>query len=251
MFDAHCHLDTMEDCGAVLSRARAVGVNDLLVAGVHPEGLHRQLNMVGNGVHVALGLHPWAVHRAPADWPTTLSTLLETSRVSAIGETGLDFGARMSPEGFEAQVHAFETHIALAEEHTLPLVLHAVRAHPRTLEILANAGPLPGGGMVHAFSGSADQAAQYVRLGFHISICATITDPRRRKLRQAVAVIPANRLLVETDSPDQPPLNRRPGPNEPAFLIDVIAAVAETRGEDPETVAQQTTHNAKTLFQIS
>ena len=250
MFDAHCHLDMMDDHAAVLGRARAAGVQDLLVSGVNPEGWREQLMLLGDGVHIALGLHPWHVSKATDAWSEQLSELVETLPVSAIGETGLDFGARMDPEGFEAQASAFENHIGLAKHHRLPLVLHVVSAHQRTLEILSRTGPLVGGGMVHAFSWSAEQALQYVRLGLHISICGTITDPRRRKLRRAVAEIPADRLLVETDSPDQTPLNRRPGPNEPAFLIDVVAAVAEARGEDPQLVAHQTTLNAKTLFQI-
>ena len=250
MFDAHCHLDMMDDRVAALGRARAAGVHDILVAGVNPKGWREQLLLMRNGVHIALGLHPWHVSEADEAWPEVLSELVQTSPISAIGETGLDFGSRMDPAGFEAQVSAFKKHIDLAKHHRLPLILHVVSAHQRTLEILSQTSPLVGGGMVHAFSGSAEQALQYVRLGLHISICSTITDPKRRKLRRAVTAIPKDRLLVETDSPDQAPLNRRPGPNEPAFLIDVIAAVAEARGEDPELVAHQTTLNAKMLFQI-
>jgi len=240
----------MKDHGAVLSRAHAAGVLDLLIAGVNPDGWSRQLQLAGERVHIALGLHPWHVTTAPENWCQILSGLLDSTPTSAIGETGLDFGRRMNPETFDAQARAFNTHIELAKHHRLPLVLHVVAAHHQALEILSQSGPLTHGGMVHAFGGSAEQALQYVDLGLHISICATITDPKRRKLRRAAAAIPMDRLLVETDSPDQPPLNRRPGPNEPAFLIDVIAALAEAREENPDVVAKQTTHNAKTLFQI-
>ena len=240
----------MAEPGAVLDRAHAVGVENVLIAGVNPDGWHRQLGLVDDRIHIALGLHPWHVSDAPEHWADELTELLGASRISAIGETGLDFGRRMDPKGFDAQIRAFETHIELAAHHRLPLILHVVAAHQRTLEILSRGSSLKHGGMVHAFSGSAEQALHYIRLGLHISICATIIDPRRQKLRRAVAAIPADRLLVETDSPDQPPLNRRPGPNEPAFLIDVIAALAEARGETPDVVAKQTTRNAKTLFQI-
>ncbi len=242
----------MDDAADVLVRARSAGVHNLLVAGVDPEGWRNQLEMAGDGVHIALGLHPWRVAQAPDTWCRELEDLLEDppSPVAAIGETGLDFGSRMDPDQFEAQEAAFHSHLQLANTYGLPLVLHVVSAHSRAVEILSRAAPLKGGGMVHAFGGSAEQAQQYIRLGLHISICGSVTDPRRRKLRRAVASIPPERLLVETDSPDQTPLNRRPDPNEPAFLIDVIAAVAEVRGDSPGSVAQQTTQNAKTLFQI-
>jgi len=242
----------MDDTGDVLARARSAGVQDLLVAGVDPEGWRSQLALAGNGVHIALGLHPWQVAQTPDTWCRDLEGLLEAppSPIAAIGETGLDFGSRMDPDQFGAQEAAFTMHLQLADAYGLPLVLHVVSAHSRVVEILASAAPLRAGGMVHAFSGSREQAQQYLRLGLHISICGSVTDPKRRKLRRAVASIPPDRLLVETDSPDQTPLNRRPDPNEPAFLIDVIAAVAEVRGDSPRSVAEQTTHNAKTLFQI-
>ena len=83
-----------------------------------------------------------------------------------------------------------------------------------------------------------------------MSICGSVTDPRRCKLRRAIEALPSDRILVETDAPDQTPIDRRPDPNEPAFLIDVVAAVAEARGETPEAVARQTTQNAKRLFRI-
>ena len=168
----------------------------------------------------------------------------------AIGETGLDFGKRMSTDSFPAQVEAFKTHLALAERYALPIVLHVVSAHARMLELLSEVSPLSSGGMVHAFSGSAEQALQYVRHGLHVSICGAVTDPRRRKLRRAIEALPSDRILVETDAPDQTPIDRRPDPNEPAFLIDVVAAVAEARGETPEAVARQTSQNAKKLFRI-
>ena len=250
MFDAHCHLDMMPDCAAIMRRARAAGVGDVMIAGVNPEGWERQLALADDGIHIALGLHPWQVDRPHDAWLEKLEAHLKTAPISAIGETGLDFSNRMNPRGFDAQEAAFETHLALSIRFELPVVLHAVAAHPRMLEILTHAAPLSSGGMVHAFSGSAEQAKQYVRLGLHLSICGAITDSRRGKLRRAVAEIPEDRLLVETDSPDQTPINRRPSPNEPAFLIDVIAAVAEVRGEAPETVAKQTRQNAKKLFRI-
>lgn len=250
MFDAHCHVDQLPDSAVVLDRARAAGVEDVLVAGVSPAGWRQQLALQRDGVHLALGLHPWAVAETPEGWQEELEGHLDASPIVAIGETGLDFGKRVSPDSFPAQVDAFKAHLVLAERYALPIVLHVVSAHVRMLELLSEVSPLSSGGMVHAFSGSAEQALQYVRHGLHVSICGAVTDPRRRKLRRAVEALPSDRILVETDAPDQTPIDRRPDPNEPAFLIDVVAAVAEARGETPEAVARQTTQNAKRLFRI-
>jgi TatD DNase family protein len=138
----------------------------------------------------------------------------------------------------------------MAKQRALPVILHIVRAHAMAIDILKESGLPNSGGMVHSFSGSPADAQAYTALGLHISFSGNITHPNAKKTRRAAAVVPAQQLLVETDSPDQPPYNRRPGPNEPAFLIDVIAAVAKARQEDPAHVATLTALNARQLFDL-
>jgi len=171
--------------------------------------------------------------------------------VVALGETGLDYSRRIDPQSRPQQAEAFRAQIQLANRFQLPLILHIVSAHSDALEILRTEALPRQPGMVHAFSGSAEIAAQYIDLGFHISFCGTIVDPNRRKLRMAAASVRSDRLLVETDSPDQTPITRRPSPNEPAFLIDVINALAEIRGEPAAHVAKTTSENAYRLFCVN
>ena len=254
MFDAHCHLDRApEPAKDLIERAHDQGVSKMLIAGVDPEGWSAQNKLATDSVLMAWGLHPWAVAAQPDQVNACLLALENMLArppvpVVALGETGLDYSRRIDPLSRTHQSIAFRAQIRLATQFQLPLVLHIVAAHADALEILrSEALPLTPG-MVHAFSGSAEIAAQYVDLGFHISFCGTVVDPNRRKLRAAAASIAADRLLVETDSPDQTPITRRPAPNEPAFLIDVIAAIAEIRREAEAEVAKTTTDNANRLF---
>jgi len=254
MFDAHCHLDrSPENPLGVLQRARAAGVKDILIAGVEAASWPAQTQLSGPGVHLAWGVHPWTVAQAPHELQQeldSLATLLNTPPVApvALGETGLDHGRRLSTESHTSQATAFRAQIRLAQEHDLPLVLHIVRAHEPAVEILKSEGVPHAGGLVHSFSGSAEQAKQYVAMGLHISFCGTVVNPKNRKVRRAAATVPVHRLLVETDAPDQTPITRIPLPNEPAFLIDVIAAIAELRGCSSSEVTQTTTANAHALF---
>jgi len=254
MFDAHCHLDRcIERPVSVLKRAHAAGVTDLLIAGVDAPSWPGQTALSGPGVHIAWGIHPWRIANAPARIPEellALERLLTDPPIPpvALGETGLDHGRRVDPDSHADQEHGFRAQIHLAHRFSLPLILHVVRAHARTIEILKEEGVPEAGAMVHSFSGNTQQAEHYIRLGLHISFCGSVVDPKNTRVRTAVKHLPSDRLLVETDAPDQTPISRIPHPNEPAFLIDVIAAVAELRGCLPSDVAQMTSTNAHTLF---
>ena len=254
MFDAHCHLEQIKgDIDAVLERAAQQGVLHMLCSGFNPEGWQRQLKLICPTTQIALGLHPWAVAAAPQNTQNhllVLRQLLADGRwpVSAIGETGLDFGKRTPKHSKAIQIEAFHTQIKLSMEYELPLILHVVSAHQKAIDILKDHKRSGFAGMVHAFSGSTEILSEYLKLGFHISFCGSIMDPKRRKARHAAARVPLHRLLVETDSPDQTPITRRPGPNEPAFLIDVITTLAKLRGQASEDIASITMENAKQLF---
>jgi TatD DNase family protein len=255
MFDAHCHLDRM-DHHAAWRRARSVGVQGALIAGVDAKGWKDQNLIHDAHIHVAWGLHPWAVAQRSMDETRhqmdQLRHMLAAPPVPAValGETGLDHGKRIPKETRDHQSIIFRQHIHLAKEYNLPLVLHIVRAHDQALSILTEEGLPQSGGMVHSFSGTKDIAQQYVDMGLHISFSGTVVDERRKSVQDAARNIPMDRLLVETDAPDQTPITRRPGPNEPAFLVDVIKAVATLRGEDFNTVATHTHGNACLLFKL-
>ena len=164
----------------------------------------------------------------------------------AIGECGLDFSRGKSPELRARQVAAFRGHAELARETGLPLSIHCVKAHGVLLELLREQ-PLPPSAM-HAYSGSAELAGQLAKLGHYISFAANVCIPNARRVLAAARAVPEARLLIETDSPDQTPPGRRPAPNEPAFIVDVAARLAELREQSIKAIAALTLANAYRLF---
>lgn len=260
MFDSHCHLDNARfdgDRDDVIARARAAGVDGMLLAGVDAADRVRQVALGQRHPDLALcfGVHPMVA--AEVDDVTLAMELawlretLSARRPAALGETGLDRRSFLPAAGMPRQERAFREQITLAKEHGLPLVLHIVRAHDAAIRLLREEGVPAAGGVVHSYSGSAELVAPYVALGLHISFCGTVTFPDARKTRTACRVVPLDRLLVETDAPDQAPEPHRAERNEPAWLPRVIEAVAALRGEDPATVARVTADNARRLYGLA
>lgn len=254
--DGHCHLDLFPptEVPAVLARARSAGVRRLILAGVDPAGWATQRALVARepGLFRTAGLHPWAAMERSAVLDADMAQLTETLEQSphpvAIGELGLDH-LRGPPDSRPAQEAAFRAQLALARERHLPVVLHVVQAHGRALEILRADGLPARGGVVHGFSGSAEVAADYVRLGLHIGIGFVIHRPRARKLRAAVAALPADRLILETDAPAEPAPGH-PGPSEPADLPGIAAAVAPLRGGQPTELLDVSARTARRLYDL-
>lgn len=254
MFDSHCHLHDarVEDVGGTLARARAAGVRGFLLAGVDPDGWRVQdaLRRAHADLWVAYGVHPQRIHEVSDAEAAGLVAALDgalADRPHAIGEIGLD-GLGERAGSLERQARAFRAQLAVARAHELPVVLHVLKAHGRALALLRADG-LPGrGGVVHGYSGSAEQVAEYVALGLCVSFAGPVGRPNARRLRAAARAVPRERLLVETDAPFQTPPARRPAPCEPAFLVENVAALAQIRGERPEDVAAYTEENARRLF---
>lgn len=249
LYDSHSHLDAPEfdaDRAAVLARAEAAGVDRQLlpaVAFAAWPGL-KAACALRPGLKAAYGLHPLflAEHRpghleALPDW-------IEREKPAAVGECGLDFFV----EGLdaEAQRFYFVRQLEIARDFGLPVVLHARRAVDTVIAAIQRVGGLRG--VVHSWSGSAEQAARLWRLGFSLGVGGPVTFERAARLRRTVATMPIEHLLLETDSPDQPDALRRGQRNEPAFLVEVVREVARLRGVDEATVAEATTRNAEALF---
>ncbi|MEZ4265877.1 MAG: TatD family hydrolase [Myxococcota bacterium] len=259
MIDAHCHLDAAEfdaDRDAALERARAVGVRAFVLAGVDPEGWLRQsaLARAHRDVYAGYGIHPWTAAAAPDgatdDLMAALGDALDSphlERPVALGEMGLDRSPRVPKDSATRQETLFRAQLALARERELPVILHIVRAHGRALEILAADGLPRAAGQVHAYSGSAELVPRYVALGLSLSFGAAVTRPACARAARAV---PPERLLVETDAPDQPPPARAKTRNEPAFIDEIVAALAAARGAAPADLAALTERNARALFAL-
>lgn len=249
LYDSHCHLDASEfdpDREQVLARARAAGVTRQLVPAVDRASWPkiRSLCAADPGLRPAYGLHPMFLDRHQPGDLEELAEWLAREHPAAVGECGLDFFVEgLDPE---AQRSYFQRQLELAREFDLPVVLHARRAVDEVIASLRRVGGLRG--VVHSWSGSEEQARQLFGLGFHLGIGGPVTFERAQRLRRTVASMPLEWLLLETDAPDQPDAAHRGERNEPARLPNVLAVVAELRGQDPADIAAATSANAERLF---
>jgi len=261
LVDAHCHLDSDRldaPVEAIVEEARRGGVTALVMAGVDPEGWRAQAALARRFPGIALpvyGLHPWvAAELAPNALDDALAALLVAARDEprpvALGETGLDAYTPTRKARLHAQEASLRGHLDLCRRLDLPVVLHLLKAHEPALRVLREVGVPPAGGMVHSFSGSAELARAYVALGLHVSFSGSLTWPQSRRLRAAAAAVPLDRVLIETDSPDQTPHPHRGTPNRPGHLPLVAQALAEVRAVPLETIAAQTRDNTRRLLRL-
>ena len=256
MIDSHCHLDKPEfdaDRGAVLARARAAGVTEVVVPAIGPDSWEALAAWARAtpGVHFGLGVHPQLLPELdPSGDGARLETLeaaLARGGAVAVGECGLDAPSAAGAP-MERQIEVLRGHLRLARQLGLPVVLHCLRAHDPLLALLAEE-PLPAGGVLHSFSGSPEQVREYLRSGLHFSFAGPVTYETARKPLAAVRAVPEDRLLLETDAPDQTPRPHR-GRNEPAFVAEIAAAVARALGTTVDEVDARTTANAQALFRL-
>lgn len=239
MIDSHLHLDDPRydpDRDELIARARAVGIEAFLLPGVQAAQWPALPALAArHGAVFALGTHPRALPQAQ-----TLPT--ELAGAVAIGECGLD---GQVPVAMELQEAVLRAHVELAREAGLPLILHCYKAHDRLRPLLRRYAPLRG--VLHSYSGGPELVADYLELGLHFSFAGTLTWENARKPLNALRRVPTERLLVETDGPDQCPRPHR-GRNEPAFLVHVLAKMEEVRGE---ALAGRLAANTRELFGLA
>lgn len=249
LIDSHCHLDAPEfdgDRDAVIARARAAGVMQQIIPAIAFDGFAglRQLCSQHEGLHPAYGLHPMFLDRHQPQHLDELDDWLAREPAVAVGECGLDHYV----EGLDADTQRlyFHRQLELAKQFNLPVIVHARRAVDEVIAALRRVGGLRG--VIHSYSGSAEQAAQLWKLGFHLGFGGPLTYPRANRLRGIVATMPLDQLVLETDAPDQPLSTHRGERNEPAYLPEVVDVVAQLRGTTAADIAAATTRNAAMLF---
>jgi TatD DNase family protein len=255
IIDSHCHLDMDDfdvDRAAVLARAVAAGVSAMVTigAGGPLEANERAAALAAahDPIYATVGVHPHEAALVRDEVIATLEALAEQPKVVAIGETGLDYFYDNSPR--PQQRAAFARFIQLGRARGLPIVVHLRDADADALEIMRAEGAAVSGGVIHCFSGDAASARAFLDVGFHISFSGIVTFKNAAALREAARIVPADRLLVETDAPFLAPVPYRGRRNEPALVVQTAAVLAEVRGESLAAVAEHTRRNTERLFRL-
>jgi TatD DNase family protein len=253
LFDTHAHLNDDEfadQLPAVIERAKAAGVERILVIGTTIATSRRAVEIVQQfaGLYAAVGIQPNYVAEAQlGDWDEIVA-LAKQPKVIALGETGLDRYWDNAP--FDLQQDYFDRHLRLSQTTGLPFVVHMRECGEDVAAMLRDArqrGELRG--VMHSFTGDLPLAEECVSLGLYISFAGMVTYKKSDALRQVAAQVPDNRILVETDSPYlSPHPHRGVRRNEPALVVHTAACLAEVRGVDLTTFAEQTWTNSLTLF---
>lgn len=250
--DSHCHLNykgLVEDQAGVIARARDAGVSTMLNISTREREWDDIIAVAerDTAIWASVGIHP---HEADDHSDIDTARLVAKAahpRVVAIGETGLDYYYDHSDR--DRQRSSFRTHIVAARETGLPLIVHTRDAEADTVEILAN--EMEKGvysGVIHCFTASQDFAETALALGLYISISGIVTFKNAKALQESAALVPEDRLLIETDSPFLAPVPHRGRPCEPAFVADTARFLAELRGVSVETLAARTSANFFRLF---
>jgi TatD DNase family protein len=251
-FDSHCHLDPMrygDDLPQALARARAAGVTGMTVIGTRAADSEAAAELAGRepGVAAAAGIHPNDVAEATPDEWDRVTRLVVSGSVAAVGETGLDWYRDFAPR--DVQRDFFDRHIRLAQKLGLPLVVHTRDSMRDAIDMIRDAqvrGPLTA--VLHAFSGTAEEAAEAVSLGCCLGFAGMVTFRSAGELRVVAATVPGDRLLIETDSPFLSPEPLRGRRNEPAHVVHTARCLAIARGVPLEKLAAETTANARRVF---
>ncbi len=251
LIDSHCHLNypgLAEDVPGVLARAREAGIGGFLGISTRRnewEAVIAQADAEPD-IWATVGIHP---HEADLHPDTDTATLIDATthaRVIGIGETGLDYFYDKSDR--DRQKASFAAHIAAARATGLPLIVHTRDAEADTLALLQAPGEGVLRGVIHCFTASQAFAVEALALGFYISISGIVTFKNARDLQATAAILPADRLLVETDAPFLSPVPMRGKPCEPAFVAHTARFLAGIRGENFDDLASTTTRNFFDLF---
>lgn len=253
LFDSHCHLDDSRydaDRDAVLARAREAGVQYIVNPGAD---LQTSQNAVAMGakyphIYATVGIHPHDAKDLDDAALQLIAHLAKKPKVVAIGEIGLDFHYDLSPRDVQRQ--GFIEQLRLAKQLGLPVVIHDREANQEVFETLRAEKAFETGVLMHCYSGSAELAKQYVKLGAVLSIAGPITFSNARKTVEVVEAIPLEHLLIETDGPYLTPIPYRGKRNEPAYVRFVAEKIAEIKGITTEEVGEQTCRNAMRFFRI-
>ncbi len=256
MIDTHCHIDVDRfdaDRADVLARAFATGIQGIVVPAIEPANWAGLLEYPRRDprVQVGLGIHPQALPgMSLATIPESLERIeaeLKSHPIIAIGECGLD-GPTAERVPMPEQVTVLKGHLALARKHHLPVMVHCLRAHPALLQVLSEEPRVDRGILLHSYSGSAELVKKYLAFNCHFSFAGAVTFAEARRPLDALKAIPVDRLMTETDAPDQAPHPFRGQRSEPALLPNIVDAMARNLGLEASEFRSLTSQNARAFF---
>ena len=255
--DSHAHIDGPEfdpDRDGIIERAKAAGVSVILNVGTgdpHSGAFERAvaLGQKHDSIYTTIGTHPHDARLYDDNAEEKIKTLVQSQRVLAWGEIGLDFHYDNSPR--DVQVEVFKRQLRAARECDLPVVIHTREAESETIEILkTDYGDANRRGIFHCFSGSKDLAQRGLELGFMISFSGIITFKKAEELRAVAREVPLDRLLIETDCPYLAPIPYRGKRNEPSYVVEVARCLAGIHGVNIDEIGRVTSENFRSFFKI-
>jgi TatD DNase family protein len=252
LIDSHCHLDFDvfdHDRDEILTRCKQLSINTIVIPGVTANTWDKLLSVCQSSsiLHPALGLHPMFMTQHQTSHINKLCEYIEKHDPIAIGEIGLDF--YIANHDKQAQLELFEQQLAIANNVNLPVILHVRKAHDQVLSLLKKHHISKG--IVHAFSGSQQQAENYIKQGFLLGTGGAITNERATKLRTLFSSLPLSSIALETDAPDMPLANMDNSRNSPENISKIVATLAELRAESIEHCANMSSHNVKKILSLS
>ncbi|HKD69255.1 MAG TPA: TatD family hydrolase [Candidatus Binataceae bacterium] len=255
LVDTHCHLADRKlqaDAVALIARAEAAGVRVIVSVGaIGSIQTDRDTVAIAerhDNIYAVIGVHPHDAASCDTRRLDEVRELAGSKKVVAIGETGMDLHYQNSTR--QAQEESLRRHLRLANELSLPVVIHCREAEPMVAAVVKEEGMPAAGGAVHCFTGTTEDALRFLALGFYISFSGIITFKNAGSLRETARIIPDNRLLVETDAPYLTPEPNRGRHNEPAYVALTFGALARLRNTLPSALAAQIMTNAAALFRF-
>lgn len=257
--DSHCHLDFpafSNQLPELLQQCTRLNINNIIIPSIGPNNWKDVLSTCqhyssqGLTLHPSLGIHPWFLDKLDTSTLDALAKIVGEHQhdIVAIGESGIDGKIALEQNNLTQQIDFFEYQLSLAKLYKLPIIIHHRRSHQDIIKPLRKV-KLTTGGIIHAFSGSYQQAVQYIDLGFKLGIGGSITYSRAEKTIKAVKRIPLSSMVLETDAPSMPLYGYQGQDNTPLRIIDVFNCLTKIRIEDTETLAHALEVNVQQVIQ--
>jgi len=267
--DSHCHLDFSEFSSTLpmlINQCALAGIHQIIIPAIHPDNWQKVIRLTsqqrlspqtktplkGCKLYPCLGIHPWFLNELNSSHLEKLRQQINQNKdqLVAIGEAGIDGVIAKQQNNLVKQQYFFDEQLQLAKEVNLPIIIHHRQSHQFIVPLLRQHKLLTGG-IVHAFSGSYQQASDYIDLGFKLGIGGTITYPRAKKTINAIKRLPIESLVLETDAPAMPLADEQGQVNSPLNIIKIFKQLASIRNENEDLLAEQLEVNIKNTFLLN